>query len=66
MNDYKYFLPRNERAKKIEAFKKILDPNYTKGGRLFADCMIAGTAIFEEVEDVTDWSKKELYEWLGY
>lgn len=55
---------------RIEAIKKILDahsvPNYTNGGRVFANSMLSGSAIFETVEDVTDWSKSQLYAWLGY
>ncbi len=52
------------------AIEKILKahsvPYYEKNGRIFADSMLAGTEIFEEVEDVTGFSKKKLYEWLGY
>ena len=54
----------------ISKIKKILDahsvPNYIKGGHIFADSMLSGCAMFEIVEDVTDWSKSQLYAWLGY
>lgn len=41
-------------------------PYFEKDGRIFADSMLADAELFEEVEDVTDWSKSELYCWLGY
>lgn len=51
----------------IERIKKILDahstPYYIKCGRIFADCMFA---FREKFEDVTGWSKSQLYAWLGY
>lgn len=51
----------------ISRIKKILDahstPYYIKGGRIFADCMFA---FHEKFEDVTGWSKTQLYVWLGY
>lgn len=55
---------------KISRIKKILDahsvPYYIKGGRIFADCMFAFHEKFEIVEDVTGWSRSQLYAWLGY
>lgn len=49
---------------------KILDlhniPHYEKDGEIFADSMIAYTGKFEYVENLTGYSKKALYEWLGY
>ena len=54
----------------IKEIKKILDnhgvPNYTVGDKIFADSMISTTEKFEVVEDVTKWSRKKLYIWLGY
>ena len=56
----------------IKEIKKILDnhgvPNYTTGDKIFADSMISTTKKFEVVEDVdvTKWSRKKLYIWLGY
>lgn len=51
----------------ISRIKKILDahstPYYIKGGRIFADCAFA---FHEKFEDVTGWSKSQLYAWLGY
>lgn len=50
--------------------KKVLDahsiPNYIADGHIFADSMISGTKEFEQVEDVTGWNMKKLYQWLGY
>lgn len=54
----------------IERIKKILDlhgvPNYTQDGNIYADSMISGTTLFEKVENVTRWSRSQLYIWLGY
>lgn len=41
-------------------------PYYEKNGEVFADSMIAYTELFQEVENVTGWSKRQLYDWLGY
>ena len=50
--------------------QSILDshgvPNFIAAGRIFADSMGAFTAPFEEIEDVTDFTRAELYAWLGY
>lgn len=58
------------KAERIEKIRKILDlhgvPNYTQNGSLYADSMISGKKLFEEVENVTDWTKNQLYIWLGY
>ena len=54
----------------IEEIARILDahsvPYFIKDGRIYADSMIAFTALFEEVEDVTDYTRSQLYAWLGY
>lgn len=54
----------------IEYIGKILDlhgvPYMVTGGRVLADSMIGGTAIFERTEDVTNWSIARLHAWLGY
>lgn len=53
-----------------EKIKKILDlhsvPNYIENGNIFADSMLSGTKKFEEVENMTGWTRKQLYDWLGY
>lgn len=53
---------------KIEKIKSILDdhgvPNYISNGRIYADSMIAYPVY--ETEDLTDYTKYELYAWLGY
>ncbi len=41
-------------------------PFYVKNSRIYADSMCGGTEIYEEVIDVTDYSRAQLYEWLGY
>lgn len=41
-------------------------PCIVEDGRLYADSMIGNTKLFEEVVDVTDFTKDELYKWLGY
>lgn len=55
---------------KISRIKKILDahsvPNFEKEGHIYADSMISGSGLFEEVEDLTGWSMKKLRAWLGY
>lgn len=54
----------------IERIRKILDlhniPNYTQKGSIYADSMEAGTEVFEKIENVTGWSRSQLYVWLGY
>ncbi len=55
---------------KLEKIARILDnhsvPYYTESGRIYADCMMAGTALFEEVADLTDCTPEALRIWLGY
>lgn len=41
-------------------------PYYEKSGRIYADSMIAFTAEFEGVEDMTGWTSQQIYDWLGY
>ena len=54
----------------IAKIRSILDshgvPHFISAGRIFADSMGAFTAPFEEIEDVTDFTRAELYAWLGY
>ena len=53
-----------------ETIKRILNdhgiPYYETNGRIYADSMISGTTRFEIVEDVTTWTRSQLYTWLGY
>lgn len=55
---------------KIEAIAKILKnhnvPFYIKNNRIYADSMMGGTVEFETVEDLTEFTKVNLYNWLGY
>lgn len=41
-------------------------PYQVRGERVMADSMESGTALFERVIDVTDFSRSELAAWLGY
>lgn len=54
----------------IEKISKILNqhsvPFKILNGRIYADSMQAGTKLFEAVEDLTDSSPENLFEWLGY
>lgn len=53
-----------------ERIAKILEqhsvPFYEQNGRIYADSMIGGTELFEEIIDVTEWTADELFDWLGY
>lgn len=55
---------------KNEHIRKILEnhsvPCYENDGHIFADSMIAGSSLFEEVEDITGCTSRQIYEWLGY
>ena len=54
----------------IMQIQTILDahgvPNFIAAGRIYADSMVAFTAPFGQIEDLTDCSRAELYAWLGY
>lgn len=54
----------------IKQIEKILNnhsvPFYTKDGKVYADSMLADTDVFENVVNVTNWSKTKLFQWLGY
>ena len=39
---------------------------YEQDGRIYADTMISGTPVFEEVDDLTGYSMEQLKNWLGY
>lgn len=41
-------------------------PYYIENGCIYADSMVSDTDVFEHVENVTNWTKKKLYSWLGY
>lgn len=49
---------------------KMLDMHYIpykiEDGHIIADCMIAFSEPFEETEDVTGYTKRQLMERLGY
>lgn len=53
--------------KQIESILKAHSvPYYIENDHIYADSMIADTEIFEHTENVTDWTKNQLYIWLGY
>ena len=41
-------------------------PFYVQNGRILADSMIAYTELFQEVVDLTDYTRQQLFAWLGY
>ena len=41
-------------------------PYMIQNGRILADSMEAGTALFQATVDVTNYTKGQLYAWLGY
>lgn len=55
---------KNEQV--IQILKAHSVPHYELYGNIYADSMIGGTELFEEVVNVTDMSKKELLNFLGY
>lgn len=62
--------PAGGKPMSIIKIQAVLDahgvPNFIAAGRIFADSMGAFTAPFEEIEDLTDYSRAELFAWLGY
>lgn len=54
----------------INSIAKILTahsvPYFVSGARIYADSMEAFTAPFEKIEDLTGYTRSELYAWLGY
>lgn len=55
---------------KTETIERILKqhsvPYYIENDRIYVDSMLAGTELFAETEDVTDWTLGQLRDWLGY
>lgn len=41
-------------------------PFYVQCGRIFADSMLAHTELFQVVVDLTDYTRHQLFAWLGY
>lgn len=53
--------------KKIAAILEAHNVPYkTENGRIYADSMIAFSPLFSETVDVTEYTKDQLYAWLGY
>ena len=55
---------------KIETIERILNlhgvPCKIENGKIYADSMHSNKKELEEVIDVTEYSQKELFEFLGY
>ena len=53
-----------------ERIKEHLDehgvPCFITRGHIYADTMCANAALFEEVEDLTGYTRARLFAWLGY
>ena len=56
-------MTNNEIAKILELHGV---PYYEKDGAIYADSMISGTTLFEEVVKITGMTRRALYTWLGY
>lgn len=41
-------------------------PYFIKDNRVYADSMVAFSQPFETVIDMTDYTRSQLYAWLGY
>ena len=53
--------------KEITTILKQHSVPYTiQDGRILADSMQAFTPVFYETVDVTNWTAKKLFNWLGY
>jgi hypothetical protein len=50
----------------IQILKAHSVPHYELYGDIYADSMIGGTELFEEVINVSEMSRAELLSWLGY
>ena len=54
----------------VKKIARILDahsvPYFIANGRIIADTMCAGLPLWEETADLTDYTLRELKEWLGY
>ena len=53
-----------------EKILKVLEahgiPFFITGKQIFADSMISGTGLFEQVEEITKMNKSQFMQWLGY
>ncbi len=49
---------------------KLLDlhsvPYYTENGRIYADSMESSLLLWDKVINVTNWTRRQLLDWLGY
>lgn len=54
----------------IDQISQILDrhcvPYFVEGSRIYADSMCAGTELFAETVDLTNYTPSSLRAWLGY
>lgn len=54
------------RKRLINVLKNHNVPYYERKGRVYADTMISCKSLFEEVDDLTDYTIEQVLEWLGY
>lgn len=54
----------------ISQVAKVLDmhsvPYRIENGRIYADSMEAYTELFAKMIDLTGYTKRQLFDWLGY
>lgn len=50
----------------IKILKNHGVPYKVEDEQILADSMISGTKLFEKTENVTDWTREQLFIWLGY
>ena len=50
----------------INILKAHYIPYKMENGQILADSMQSGTKLFEKTENVTDWTREQLFIWLGY
>lgn len=55
-----------ENKKILNILKNHNVPCYEDNSRVYADTMISGKSVFEEVDDLTGCTVQELRDWLGY
>ena len=41
-------------------------PFYEENGHIYADSMLAKHQLWDVVEDLTNYSRRQLLDWLGY
>lgn len=54
----------NDRIAKMLELHSV--PYYIEGGHIYADSMLAKTQLWDIVEDLTNYTRRQLLDWLGY